>query len=487
MCVAAPLSVYVGVGVVQCVVRVLGNLTLDSPVPNRIEDASAASLDASDVTNVRVRLLNGSSLSIARGGLLKLVADTVIESTSASAAAIENEGGVLLLGQTQSIVGLQSRNLDFTRYYEVAALGSLSSKLVVAGVYQQSGQGLTAVVLNRTQQSEPVLFLSSDAHFGGVLNISFFTASSVHPDLYLEEYSGLSSSWSVVRYKYHAGDAPRFKIVVPDGLKFTTELLEGKRNAVQRLTVKRIGCAAVNTYYSGVPQDIASSSSSAYPCYICLQNSSCAICSSNNGQCGDIGSCKHGTKFKTDCCDGGCNGVYGNCHANDDHTKYTCRCTTIFYDGSHCDELTPASYAMIFSAVFLVLLLLLVAFFYRRARMQKKVVLEELADGLLNNNQNSGQNSAYIQSMQQALILNDVFVNYDEIKFEVKVGEGSFGEVHKATFRGAQVAVKKMRSMFAELTEREIEEFRKEAYVMSRWVRWSRLWRAVACCGDQVT
>eukprot|EP00595_Chromulina_sp_UTEXLB2642_P002500 CAMPEP_0196765304 /NCGR_PEP_ID=MMETSP1095-20130614/7970_1 /TAXON_ID=96789 ORGANISM="Chromulina nebulosa, Strain UTEXLB2642" /NCGR_SAMPLE_ID=MMETSP1095 /ASSEMBLY_ACC=CAM_ASM_000446 /LENGTH=289 /DNA_ID=CAMNT_0042123137 /DNA_START=1096 /DNA_END=1962 /DNA_ORIENTATION=- len=70
--------------------------------------------------------------------------------------------------------------------------------------------------------------------------------------------------------------------------------------------------------------------------------------------------------------------------------------------------------------------------------------------------------------MQQALILKDVFVKYDEIKIESQIGEGSFGVVFKATFRGAQVAVKQMRSMFMEITETEIDEFRKEAYMMSR-------------------
>ena len=107
------------------------------------------------------------------------------------------------------------------------------------------------------------------------------------------------------------------------------------------------------------------------------------------------------------------------------------------------------------------------SFFYQRSIEQKLLVLDELANGLLNH-QTDGVNSEYIQYMQQALILNDVFVKWKEITLESVVGEGSFGIVHKATFRGAQVAVKQMRSMFTELTEKEIDEFRKEAYVMSR-------------------
>ncbi len=126
----------------------------------------------------------------------------------------------------------------------------------------------------------------------------------------------------------------------------------------------------------------------------------------------------------------------------------------------------------------------------------------------------------FLEDLQQSLILKDVFVNYADIKVESRIGEGSFGVVFKATFRGAQVdvvasifyclmfvfldhfygescivetcdvimcdvcvvclgvfvlflqvALKQMRSpLFAEITQNDIEEFRKEAYMMSRCV-----------------
>jgi proprotein convertase subtilisin/kexin type 5 len=61
-------------------------------------------------------------------------------------------------------------------------------------------------------------------------------------------------------------------------------------------------------------------------------------------------------------------------------------------------------------------------------------------------------------------------VDYDEIKVESRIGEGSFGVVFKANFRGAQVALKQMRSpLFQNITQHDIEEFRKEAYMMSRY------------------
>jgi hypothetical protein len=121
---------------------------------------------------------------------------------------------------------------------------------------------------------------------------------------------------------------------------------------------------------------------------------------------------------------------------------------------------------VILTGAFLIVLLAIVAFLYRRSLKQKLMVLEELREGILRHTESA--NNEYIQNMQQALILNDVFVKFEEIKLESRIGEGSFGVVHKATFRGAQVAVKQMRSMFVELTDKDIEEFRKEAYMMSR-------------------
>jgi hypothetical protein len=153
---------------------------------------------------------------------------------------------------------------------------------------------------------------------------------------------------------------------------------------------------------------------------------------------------------------------------NAEHTAYSCNCDNqIWYDGTYCNNLSSTGLGIILAAVSAFLIVVVAGCFYWRSLQQKQLVLEELADGILNP-QMDGSNKEYIQYMQQALILNDVFVRFDEIKLECIVGEGSFGIVHKATFRGAQVAVKQMRSMFTELTEKEIDEFRKEAYVMSR-------------------
>jgi serine/threonine protein kinase len=112
-------------------------------------------------------------------------------------------------------------------------------------------------------------------------------------------------------------------------------------------------------------------------------------------------------------------------------------------------------------------------FNYRYNKGQKGKVIEELRQNLLNSQDGIGNASnktlKVIQSLQQDLILKDVFVRYEDLKLESKIGEGSYGIVYKATFRGAQVAVKQMRSpLFVDLTQKDIEEFRKEAYMMSR-------------------
>ncbi|KAJ1420702.1 kinase-like domain-containing protein, partial [Ochromonadaceae sp. CCMP2298] len=144
----------------------------------------------------------------------------------------------------------------------------------------------------------------------------------------------------------------------------------------------------------------------------------------------------------------------------------------ICLQNSSCDlchgGASAEAFGLIFAGGVLFLSIFGVIYLYWSNWQQKQTVLDELADGLLNHQVGDGVHSAYIQYMQQALILNDVFVDWSEIHIEATVGEGSFGVVHKATFRGAQVAVKQMRSTFSELTEKEIDEFRKEAYMMSR-------------------
>lgn len=97
--------------------------------------------------------------------------------------------------------------------------------------------------------------------------------------------------------------------------------------------------------------------------------------------------------------------------------------------------------------------------------------LEELRQGLLGADYAGGDylSPTYIENLQQDLVLRDVLVDFKQIELEEKIGEGAFGDVWKATFRGAQVAVKMIKThMFMDISDDDMEQIRKEAYLMSR-------------------
>eukprot|EP00904_Undaria_pinnatifida_P005063 jgi/Undpi1/1687/HiC_scaffold_11.g05077.m1 len=79
----------------------------------------------------------------------------------------------------------------------------------------------------------------------------------------------------------------------------------------------------------------------------------------------------------------------------------------------------------------------------------------------------------YIQDLQQNLALRDVMVSFSELELSRKIGHGAAGSVWRGSWRGAAVAVKVIRRPFhqaVELTGRDLEVFKKEAYLMTRYV-----------------
>ena len=486
----------------QCTVVVDGMMISDAPTD------SHATINFIDIparldTNARILLTNDAMIHISDSGTLALLAETFIEAETTVTPAVRNLGRVELLGRTKVANYSHSGKLDTTPFSRAASLGSLASRLVVHGDFIQELSGSTRLYMNHTHQTAPSMYLINSANFSGSVFVDFYTNpdDNLYPDL--ELYGGVTpSAYTLIGFKnrFSAASMLAFEelAVHPQspGLDFSqsTQVMSTVIPSVAStparavsggnitdvfawsIQVENIACPQINQYYDGVPQQdkVQTSSPNAYSCYVCLQNTSCNLCNGVNGaagMCAVAGGCgSAGVAFGDSCCEGGCNGEYGTCTVNAEHTTFSCDCSkTIWYTGAHCAELSAEAYVIIFTCISFVITLLVMGFFYHRSLQQKRIVLDELADGLLNH-QTQGVNSEYIQYMQQALILNDVFVKWEEITLESVVGEGSFGVVHKATFRGAQVAVKQMRSMFTELTDKEIDEFRKEAYVMSRWI-----------------
>ena len=366
-------------------------------------------------------------------------------------------------------------------------INSLTSKLVVHGNFQQTPVGSIVIYLNTTFQTVPVVALTSNKTLSGSISIQFFESTSAELIL----YNSLPSKWALINFlklepppvQIALGTTYPVAIKAPAGLSVSNSFQAVKSSSssliksngslvtyTSSVQLTSIGCSQVNAYYDGYQ-----SASLPYKCYICLSNSSCNMC--GEGTCSLSGTCSasSGTAYTqgTYCCSGGC-GANGVCTASNNYHTFECVCD-VFYTGNNCQLLSTVSIVLIVIGGFIIVALAVSKILFDKYRKQEAQVLDEIRNNILNVNTSTShsklsKNSDYIQHMQQALILNDVFVKYEEIKLEEQIGEGSFGVVYKATFRGAQVAVKKMKSMFVELSEKEMDEFKKEAYVMSRFV-----------------
>jgi serine/threonine protein kinase len=431
---------------------------------------------------------NNATMTIHKSGALVLLTNTLVQTDNANAVAMFNFGNVALLGTTVSLVYQTGRNP--AQLKSIAHSGSLGSKLTVFGNYFQAASGTMTIYLNYSYQVQPVVYLANNRTFSGSVFVDFYGVDPTEPDS--KFCPGLQlgsdpSSFTVVSFlktdfsglldvhpKYLATKPAKIDSI--PGLQFTAKVENLHIDALnasvhnQVIEVQNIACENIFAFYSGVSAAVPTGSK--YPCYICVQNSSCSLCQDETGaqSCVESSLCvaPYTQKFTGDCC-GECK-TGGTCvPTTSDFSSFECdySCSWFYAEQSPgCKEISTAGMVVIFIGCALFIGVLGIYFMYQRTEKQKEQVLEELREGILRHTLTA--NNDYIQDMQQALILNDVFVNYDELTIEGKVGEGSFGVVHKASFRGAQVAVKQMRSMFLEITNKEIEEFRKEAYMMSR-------------------
>jgi len=65
-----------------------------------------------------------------------------------------------------------------------------------------------------------------------------------------------------------------------------------------------------------------------------------------------------------------------------------------------------------------------------------------------------------------AAVVNDIEIPFAELKFGDRIGEGTFGLVYKATWRGSPVAVKMLKMQ--SITDHALQEFRKELQILTR-------------------
>lgn len=98
-----------------------------------------------------------------------------------------------------------------------------------------------------------------------------------------------------------------------------------------------------------------------------------------------------------------------------------------------------------------------------------------LSGGASNSTQDSSSkmfNAEYLRDVRQRLMLRDVLIRREDLTIRERIGSGAFGDVYRATHRGCDVAVKKLKiANFAhdeETLVEEIDRFRSEAVLMAR-------------------
>lgn len=479
-----------------CTLVILKSIEFSTPRLSTIQSSSSSQFSspplvyrdggdkdaASDL--LRVYLSDGAYVNVTSNATLTIYSPTYLEADTETSPTIVNHGEITLDGSKLDLFDdfnpLPSGPITFDDDLQYQRLtkdtNSLKSTLTVYGDFAQSESGQVIITLNRTGQTTPVLNLVSNQSFLGHISFRFSDEPS------LSFYDGKPvSSWAIATYEKvkRSSKQPdqQVKLYAPGGLGFGTTLAKTDHFVnpanqtvqafVSSYVLDSISCEDALPY-----SDLANKPGNGmYPCFVCLSNSSCNLC--GTGACADSSTecaAEGGIKYKSTCCTEDCNSN-GDCVASNGNTMFSCKCNP-FYSGESCKSLSNISIVIITLSGALVIVIGVVIYNYRLSVGKKSQLLEELRQGLLFSNEEGRDldtiNDAYIQSLQQGLILKDASVKFKEIKLERQVGEGSFGVVYKAMFRGASVAVKRMRPVFAELTNKDIEEFNKEAYMMSR-------------------
>ncbi|CAM9283681.1 unnamed protein product [Chrysoparadoxa australica] len=226
-------------------------------------------------------------------------------------------------------------------------------------------------------------------------------------------------------------------------------------------------------------------------CQACLLNKACGWCGEGSG-CSGASDAKarqlKGCSFDS-CCPGDCHG-HGSCN----HMTGECSCSW-YFSGVDCSSASVRG-ALAFSAVVSIAVLCGLAVASRQYSRQQQLkavkgTLQELRLGLLGGSGEEDEEGGrelpqrrrlarhvsfqhmwprdYLDELQQDLVLRDVLVDFEELNLDNRIGDGTAGVVYKGVWRGAPVAVKMIRRPFWEqLTEQDMEGFKREAYLMSR-------------------
>jgi len=343
--------------------------------------------------------------------------------------------------------------------------GDLLDQLSIMCSYAQSDDGVLNVMLPSVRYWEGALL---DVHgrvdINGTLNVTF------EPETVLNN----GDKWLLSSFRGAGeGSIQNYDIVTnsPWNIELKTDLIVLENGGYnETIYLKNIECASVLEY----------GDDSNAPCDICLNaGAGCSWCGAKGCVPKDeIDIFGEGECNVDNCCPSECN-QRGTCNAFDK----SCECDWFYDSASNCVKWSPTAVLTVTaSGAVIIFIGVSIGYLWYLTKKKREVVtnaLDELRYGLLNDdidadntvnkNEKSQVTSGYIQDIAQQLFLKDVSVNYDEVELGEQIGAGTYGVVYKGIWRGSAVAVKVIRpNVLIGMGEAEIENFKGEAYIMSR-------------------